>query len=102
MLKGRFPWLRSIRILITEERRSLKQILSLLKATVVLHNLLIDLKEQDKKEWIDDDDFSDIDDDDRAPILSATDVLNQSIAADAAKDERRTRLMYYFEEFFYF
>jgi DDE superfamily endonuclease len=102
MLKGRFPWLRSIRLLITEEKRSLKQILSLLKATVVLHNLLIDLRERDKEEWIDDDDFSDIDDDERAPNLSATDVINRSIGINDAKDERRKRLQYYFEEHFYF
>jgi DDE superfamily endonuclease len=102
MLKGRFPWLRSIRLLITEEKRSLKHILRLLKATVVLHNLLIELNEQDKNEWIDDDDFSDIDDDNRAPVLSPTDVINQSITGNAAKDERRKRLSYYFEEHFYF
>jgi hypothetical protein len=88
--------------LITEEKRSLKRILSLLKATVVLHNLLIDLRERDKEEWIDDDDFSDIDDDERGPVLDDTDVLNQGIAANAAKDERRKRLMYYFEEHVYF
>jgi hypothetical protein len=63
---------------------------------------LIDLRERDKEEWIDDDDFSDIDDEERAPILSATDVINQSIAPNAAKDERRKRLQYYFEEHFYF
>jgi DDE superfamily endonuclease len=87
MLKGRFPWLRSIRLLITEDKHSLKQILSLLKATVVLHNLLIELKEKDKNEWIDEDDFSDIDDGECVPVLSPTDVINQSIAGNAAKDE---------------
>jgi hypothetical protein len=100
MLKGRFPWLRSIRVMITEEKRSLKYILDLL--TVILHNLLIDLKEQDKKEWIDDDDFSEVDDSDRVPTLSPMDVINQSIGNNAAKDERRRRLCYYFEEHFYF
>jgi DDE superfamily endonuclease len=102
MLKGRFPWLRSIRLMITEEKGSLKHILRLLKATIVLHNLLIELKEQDKEEWIDDDDFSDIDDGQRAPVLSPTDVINQGIAGNAAKNERRKRLSYYFEEHFYF
>jgi hypothetical protein len=67
MLKGWFPWLQSIRVLITKEKRLLQYILGLFKATFVLHNLLIALKEQDKKEWIDEDDFSEIDDGDRAP-----------------------------------
>jgi DDE superfamily endonuclease len=102
MLKGRFPWLRSIRLMITEDKSSLKHILRLLKATIVLHNLLIELKEEDTNDWIDEDDFSDLDDDDRAPVLSPTDVINQSIAGNAAKDERRKRLSYYFEEHFYF
>lgn len=102
MLKGRFPWLRSIRIQITEDKDSLRRILHLLEATVVLHNMLIEIKEAEKKEWIDEDDFSDIDDADRAPVLSPTDVMNVSIPAGAPKDERRQRLMYYFEEHIYF
>jgi DDE superfamily endonuclease len=102
MLKGRFPWLRSIRVMITEEKKSIKYILSLLKATVVLHNLLINLKEQEKQEWIDEDDFSAIDDGDRAPVLSQMDIIHQSIVPNAPKDERRKRLCYYFEEHYYF
>jgi DDE superfamily endonuclease len=102
MLKGRFPWLRSIRLIITEKKASIKKILRLLKATIVLHNLLIEIGEKDREEWIDQDDFSAIDDEDRAPMLSSTDVLNLGIAAGAPKDERRRRLMYYFEEHFYF
>ena len=102
MLKGRFPWLRSIRLLITEDQNSLKKILRLLKATVVLHNILVEVGELEKNDWIDHDDFSDIDDADRASVLSASDVLNQGIHPGAPKDERRTRLMYYFEESTYF
>ena len=64
--------------------------------------MLIEIGELEKKDWIDDDDCSDIDDADRAPPLSPADVLNQGIQAGSAKDERRTRLMYYFEEHFYF
>ena len=102
MLKGRFPWLRSVRMLITEDKESLQKILKLLEATVVLHNILIETGELEKNDWIDHDDFSAIDDANRAPVLSVTDVLEQGIQTGAAKDERRTRLMYYFEEHFYF
>jgi DDE superfamily endonuclease len=102
LLKGRFPWLRSIRLKITEDKESLKQILELFDATVIVHNILIEIGEKDRQEWIDEDDFSDIDDEERVPTLSPADVLNQGIAAGAPKDERRTRLMYYFEEHFYF
>ena len=75
LLKGRFPWLRSIRLKITEDKKSLKRILALLEATVILHNMLIDIKEREKQEWIDRDDFSDFDDEDRAPVLEENRVL---------------------------
>jgi hypothetical protein len=42
-------------------------------------------------------DFSDFDDSERVPY-EAGDVLNQGIPDGAPKDERRTRLLYYFEE----
>jgi DDE superfamily endonuclease len=103
ILKGRFPWLRSIRLPITEEKKSIIRILKLLEATIILHNMLIQFKEEERKEWIiEEDDYSAVDDADRVPELSPTDVLNQAIADGAAKDERRRRLMYYFEEHFYF
>jgi hypothetical protein len=101
MLKGRFPWLRGIRLLVTEKKQSIREILQYLEATVILHNLLIDLGEAAKKEWIDDDEFSAMDDAERAPHED-NDPLNQAIPDGAPKDERRTRLMYYFEEHFYF
>ena len=101
MLKGRFPWLRSIRLTITENKRSLKKILQLLEATIVLHNILIKLGEEDVDDWIDHDDFSAFDDGERAPHLPG-DALYEAIPLGAPKDERRTRLMYYFEEHYYF
>ena len=102
MLKDRFPWLRSIRMLITEDKNSPKKFLKPIEATVILHNMLIEIGEFEKNDWIDHDDFSDIDDAERAPQLSPADVLNQGIHAGAPKDDRRTGLMYYFEEHIYF
>ena len=63
--------------------------------------MLIELGEKDREEWIDLDDFSDLDDAERAPYEEG-DALNQAIPVGAPKDERRTRLMYYFEEHHYF
>ncbi len=101
MLKGRFPWLRSIRLSITEDKKSILEILQLLEATILLHNMLIYLGEQDQEDWIDHDDFSDFDDAERAPHLPG-DALYDAIPLGAPKDERRTRLMYYFQEHYYF
>lgn len=102
MLKGRFPWLRSIRLLITEEKKLLTQISHLVQATVVLHNILIEAGKMEKREWIDEDDAPAIDDEDRVPVLSPVDILNQGTAANAVKDERRKRLTCHFEEHFHF
>jgi len=101
MLKGRFPWLRSIRLLITERKASLRQILHVLEATIVLHNMLIELGEEDNEDWINEDDFSAMDDAERAPHLP-DDALNGAIPDGASKDERRSRLTFNFEEHFYF
>jgi hypothetical protein len=60
MLKGRFPWLRSIRLVITEDIKSLKRILQIIDATVILHNMLIEFGEEEPEDGIDFDDFSDI------------------------------------------
>jgi DDE superfamily endonuclease len=101
MLKGRFTWLRSIRLKIKENRRSLKVILQLLKATIVLHNLLIAEGEEERQEWIDEDDFSDFDDAERAPQTPG-DALFEPIPDGARNDEKRLRLMHYFEEHYIF
>jgi hypothetical protein len=101
ILKGRFPWLRSIRLTVTDNKRSLKKILQMLEATIILHNMLIEIGEEDRDEWIDHDDFSDMDDAERAPHLPG-DALFEAIPDGSPKDERRTRLMHYFEEHYYF
>ena len=101
ILKGRFPWLRSIRLTITDDKKSIRRILELIDVTIILHNMLIHFGEDDKDDWIDRDDFSDLDDAERAPHMPG-DALYEAIPLGAPKDECRTRLMYYFQEHFYF
>jgi DDE superfamily endonuclease len=101
MLKGRFPWLRSIQLKVNKKKSSLRKINHLLEASIVVQNMLVELGEETKKEWINRDDFSDLDDAERAPYEEG-DSLNQAIPNGASKDERRRRLMYYFEEHHYF
>ena len=90
ILKGRFPFLRSIRFLITENKDDLKKILKYILAAAVLHNLLVSYEDEVPEDWIDRDDFSDFDDPDRA-----MDELNQPIAGNAPVDERRQQLLHY-------
>jgi hypothetical protein len=101
MLKGRFPWLRSIRLTITEEKKSLQKILQLIDATIILHNMLITFGESEIEDWIDFDDFSDLDEFERAPYEEG-DELNSGIPPWAPRDTRRTQLLNYFKEFLFF
>ena len=58
MLKSRFPWLRSIRLVVDETKRSMQRILRLVDASVILHNMLIDFNdtcddlEQDVNDYV--------------------------------------------------
>ena len=97
ILKGRFPWLRSIRMKVTDDPKSMRRILRLVDATVILHNMLIEFREADRKEWIDDNDCSDYYDLLREP----TDELNKASHPSAEKDCRRTQLLMYFKEKFF-
>ena len=101
VLKGRFPWLRSIRLKITEDKSSLRNILYMIDATIVLHNILVEWGEEERKEWLEEDtDPIDLDDPLNSPYVDG-DALNAALPDGAPKDERRTRLMYYFEEHHY-
>jgi hypothetical protein len=48
ILKGRFPWLRSIRFKIKEGQRSLRNILRMIHATILMHNILVEFGEEDR------------------------------------------------------
>jgi len=99
ILKGRFPWLRSIRMKITKKKRSLRRILRLLNATIILHNMLLTFKENmDVRDWIDKDkdDISDCDAEGREEEMGE---LTKSIPAWMPNDARRSQLLNYFQQF---
>ena len=98
ILKGRFPWLRSIRIKITKDKNSIRRILQLIDATVILHNMLIEFGEDEKEDWIDFDDFSEIA---MQSPYEENDELNRAIPLWAPKDTRRSQILAYFKEFFH-
>jgi DDE superfamily endonuclease len=62
-----------------------------IEATIIVHNMLLEISEQEHQEWIDEDDFSDLDDAERAPYNDG-DALNTAIPTGALKDKRPTRL----------
>ena len=92
MWKGRFPWLKKMRMLLTNDIKSLKRIMMYIDSTVILHNMLIDLGDDSDKDadWNEDDEtLTDIDDAGRIP---EEEVLWLPVPAGAPKDTRREQL----------
>ena len=81
-------------------QKSLRRILQLIDATIILHNILIHFGEHEIDDWIDFDDFSSMDDAMRAPY-EEFDELNSEIPAWMPKDTRRQQILQYFKEFFF-
>jgi DDE superfamily endonuclease len=93
MLKGRFPWLRSIRMQITEDKRSLAKILKYIDVCIILHTLLVKQKDPVLNEWLDKNDIQD-------PLNDEYNELNEQIPNHSAKDTRRKQLTNYICENF--
>ena len=86
ILKGRFPWLRSIQNKITEDPHSIGVILKYIEVCVILHNMLVE--ESIPGEW-----WADMEDFD--PVEICDDELNTPLRTGAANDERRQQLLRY-------
>jgi hypothetical protein len=96
--KGRCGWLRKIRMIITNEKESLEHILNYIDATIVLHNMLIDMGSADDENaaWdVEDEVLTAIDDDDRIPERSALDV---ALPEGSLPFARRDQLLAYIRE----
>jgi len=90
--KGRCGWLRKIRMLITNEKESLEKILEYIDATIVLHNMLIDMGFDDDENvaWdVDDESLTAIDDENRIPERF---VLDMALPGGALPGARRDQL----------
>lgn len=93
LLKGRFQWLRSVRMMITEDPRSMQGILQLLDVSIILHNYLLGFGDREIVEsWIDDDDITAVDAPDRLP---PDDELNLPVPDGVSGDFRRAQLLHY-------
>ena len=73
-------------MVITNDKRSVKKILKYIDCCIILHNLLIDMKDEPPEEVYEDDEHFDP-------------WLNEAIPADSRADERRQRLLQYFKDF---
>ena len=98
--------MRKIRKVITEDANSLKEILEYMDCAIILHNILVSLKDTDNddyKEWHkDEDELTRIDDPNRGDpdeeISPEEEALNTPLAEDSPKDLRRSQLADYLWE----
>ena len=101
MWKGRFGYLRKIRMRLDNDPSSLESILELIDSTVVLHNILIRNNDAvDVSTWfneLSDNEFSDMDDADRVPECVP---LRYSVPDGAPKGTRREQLKAFIRETF--
>lgn len=106
MLKGRYPGaMRRIRKVI-KDKESLREILELIDCAMILHNILLKLKDGDNDDWREwhdsDDDLSDMDDPGRGDpdedVSPEEHVMNCPIPFGSEKDCRRIQLADYLWE----
>lgn len=96
LLKGRFPWLRSIRKVITEDPGTLRDILGIIDACVIIHNFLVQRGLEEKEEELyEDDNVTVLDEYERLP---EGDELMQCVPIGSPGDHRRTQLLFYLKE----
>jgi hypothetical protein len=91
--KARFPWLRNIPMVLTEDEKSSRRILEFIECTVILHNFLIIENETEiPDDWLDSDDIY---------HLHENDELNLPLSPNDPKNKRQTQLMHYINELLY-
>ena len=82
---------------VTDDPKSMRRILRLIDATVILHNMLIEFHKEEDEDWIDNDNVLVH----YESLSEPTDELNRAIHPSAEKDRRRTQLLMYFKEKFF-
>ena len=93
MLKARFPWLRCIPMIITDDPESVKVILRVIEVCVILHNLLLDLHDDDLPQgWYEG--WSVVD------VIGDPD-FDTNLPTNSPGDARRERLLDYLRDYVY-
>jgi hypothetical protein len=93
MLKGRFPWLRSMRCCLTDDFESMQTILEFIDTAVILHNILLfELNDEISTEWFTTNQLVTAGD---RLLNDSTHKLNTAVPATADKYCRRLQLTNY-------
>ena len=91
--KGRFPFLKGIRMKITDDTNSLKHILRMIDVCVILHNFLLEQNDEAPVDWMDV--SRDDDDDEEEP-----DGADRNIQPNQLHDQKRQELRDYIADYY--
>ena len=93
ILKGRFQWLKSIPMVINDNKNSVRRILRVIECCVILHNLLVDVGEDTiPQEWME----IQVDDEEVGQVVGEY-RMSEAILEQDRTDVRRQRSMQYFK-----
>jgi hypothetical protein len=83
MLKGRFPFLRQIRMRLNEstKKENMRKILKMIDTTIILHNFLLLEQDDVLDEWINRHDVEDYDDE-MSDVKDATADIDNNVPSD--------------------
>jgi hypothetical protein len=96
MLKGRFQFLKSMPMKITEQKKSVKKILRIIDCCVILHNFLLKVGDDElPDDWVESDDDSDSDGSDVGREIGEYDLSVDDMEED---DSRRQICMSYLKD----
>ena len=90
LLKNRFQMIKSLRFALTEDEKSMVQIIKCIACCVILHNFLIAENDEGNTYFYEEDDC--------ASDIDADNELNCPSNDASNKDKRRNQLMAYFSE----
>jgi hypothetical protein len=97
MLKGRFQFLKSMPMKITDKKKSVKKILRIIDCCVILHNFLLQLGDDDiPKDWMEE--SEDESDDDQSGVGHTVGEYFLTMDDDNEDDRRRQICMDYFKD----
>jgi hypothetical protein len=96
ILKGRFPFLRTIRMVIKDDGgKSIRKMCEYVEAAIILHNLLVEQKDEVPDQWVDSDDLSDMEDPNRGMSAAEIADLHSPVPPNAPRDLRRQQMAGY-------
>jgi hypothetical protein len=82
ILKGRFPWLKSIPMVVTDKPSSLRKILQYIDCCIIMHNLMIERDDEVPDDWCDTDDIS---------LIDVAEELNEGVNNEQSPPDARRR-----------